>query len=126
MHAPKILLIEDDLLIAKLYADLLANEKYAVEIASDGESGLQKLQAGGWDLVLLDFLLPKMNGLDIVKKIRTNPPARTNKKIVFLTDYNHEDKLKEINMLGYEYLIKSTLTPDQILEKVRAYLVSSE
>jgi DNA-binding response OmpR family regulator len=67
----KILLIEDDPLVSRLYIRTLSIEGYSVDLAVDGQVGLEKLLAGGYDLVLLDIMLPKKDGMEISMKIRS-------------------------------------------------------
>lgn len=121
MDNKRILLVEDDPLLQKLYTDLLIGEPFFVETASDGLTAYQKIKQGGWDLVLLDIVLPKLGGIDIVKKLNEEKAERPNKKIVFLTNLDQGKEIDEIKKLGYEYLIKSNLNPDQFIEKVKSF-----
>lgn len=118
----KILLVEDDPVLQKLYSDLLTSAALQFEAASDGETGYQKISQGGWKLILLDLILPKMNGLDIIKKIKENPPQDPLGKIVLLTNLEQGKEIDEIKSLGYQFLIKSNLDPNQFIEKVKSFL----
>lgn len=118
----RILLVEDDTVLQKLYKDLLTAEKYSVDTASDGQEAYEKMLSGGWDLVLLDLVLPKLNGLDIVKKLKLQPSKKTNKKIVVLTNLEKGNEVDEIKRIGYEYIIKSNITPDQFVAKIKSFL----
>ena len=69
MNKAKILIIDDDKFLRELYYEILTNENYAVDLASDGEEGLRKLTEGGYDLVLLDIVMAKINGIDIMKQV---------------------------------------------------------
>ncbi len=69
----RILVVEDDADIAELLRMNLADEGYAVELAGDGETGLSKLQAGGIDVVILDLMLPGIDGLEVCRQIRAMP-----------------------------------------------------
>ena len=122
MDNKKILLVEDDALLQKLYTDLLKEDNYSVEVATDGLVAYQKMKDGGWDLVLLDILLPELNGIKIVKKLKTDKEAKPNKKIVFLTNLDKGIEINEIQKLGLEYIIKSSLNPDEFLKKVKSFL----
>ena len=64
----KILVAEDDQFLRELYSDVLKGEGYNIEVAMDGEEAFQKMSKGGWDLVLLDIIMPKMSGLDVMRK----------------------------------------------------------
>ena len=118
----KILLVEDDPVLQKLYSDLLTSAALQFEAVSDGETGYQKMSQGGWKLILLDLILPKMNGFDIIKKIKENPPQDSIGKIVLLTNLEQGKEIDEIKSLGYQFLIKSDLDPNQFIEKVKLFL----
>ena len=69
MGNKKILLVEDEPLLQKLYTDLLKGENYSVESVSDGKTAYEKIKQGGWDLVLLDILLPELDGIEKLKGV---------------------------------------------------------
>lgn len=119
----KILVAEDDEFLRELYADVLRTEGYTVETAIDGEDALKKFSQGGWDLVLLDIIMPKLSGLDVVKKAKELPqPVASNKNIVFLTNLDKGEEIKEALLLGTGYLIKSQITPGDLVKEVQLYL----
>lgn len=118
----RILVVEDDLYLRELYADSLRSAGYNVETAADGEDGLKRFTEGGFDLVLMDIILPKMNGLDIVRKAKNDPLARPNKKVIFLTNLDREEHIKEALLLGDAYLIKSQVNPGSLIESVKKHL----
>lgn len=119
----RILLVEDDRFIRDIYHELLTEAGFTVEMAVDGEEGLTKVSEGGYDLVLLDIMLPKRDGLDILKTLKEKPPANPNRQIVLLTNLGQEAIMREGFVNGASgYLIKSSLTPDQILAEVQSYL----
>lgn len=119
----KILIAEDDQFLRELYSDVLkAEQGYSVETAVDGEDALQKIMQGGWDLILLDIIMPKLSGLDVAKKIKETPPINPNKTIVFLTNLDKGEEIKEALLLGNGYLIKSQITPGDLVREVALYL----
>lgn len=118
----RILLVEDDPVLLKLYTDLLTSEQLTAETSNDGLHAFEKIKQGGWDLVLLDMMLPQLSGLEIVNKLKTEPPVIPNKKIVFMTNLDKGKEIDEIKLLGYESVIKSSLTPDQFVSKVKSLL----
>ncbi|MBI4100264.1 response regulator [Candidatus Microgenomates bacterium] len=122
MEPAKILVVEDEVLLRQLYADTLTEEGYRVETAADGEEALKKMQAGGWDLVLLDIILPKIDGIGLMKIVKGAHPARPNKCVVFLTNVDKDEKIKEALKFGDGYLIKSQITPGDLIKEVRVYL----
>jgi two-component system alkaline phosphatase synthesis response regulator PhoP len=68
--APRLLLVEDEAGLRLTLSDRLTSEGYAVDTASDGESGLERASRGGYDLVVLDVMLPRMNGFDVCRELR--------------------------------------------------------
>lgn len=122
----KILLIEDDKFIREIYQITLKEASYQVEVAEDGEIGLQKASQGGYDLILLDIILPKKDGLALLKELKKTPPQRKNKKIVMLTVLDQKTFIKESLKSGANgYLMKTVLTPKEILAEVKALLKES-
>jgi DNA-binding response OmpR family regulator len=124
--AKKILIVEDDQYIRELYVEILEEEGFYVEHAADGETGYKKIFQGGYDLVLLDIMLPKMDGLTILTKIKTEtPPMNQNRAIVVLSNLGQEKKIAKAITLGAGvYIIKSDYTPAQVINKVKEYLAS--
>lgn len=126
-QAKKILVVEDEPFLRDLYRDLLREEGYQVEAVEDGEQGFDKMVLGGYDLVLLDIMLPKIDGLTILQKLQKSPPRKPNGKIVLLTNLGQEGIIKEgFNLGASGYLIKSAMTPDQILSEVKNFLTKAE
>lgn len=122
----KILVAEDDFYLRDLYCELLKGEGFEVDMASDGPEAFTKLKEGGFDLVLLDIMLPKISGLELLKKLKADPPLKENKIVVFLTNLGTEDAIKEgFKLGGAGYLIKSQLTPDQVVTEVKNYLAKT-
>lgn len=122
MGKPKVLLVEDDLFLRELYIEALSNEPYTVTVAEDGEIALQEMLKGGWDLVLLDVNLPKMNGNDILKKIKNEHVEFFPKKVIFLTNSEEARNSQELLALSQGFLIKTDLTPQEFVDKVKSYL----
>lgn len=122
MNTVKILVVEDDQFIRELYCDVLKAEGYVVDIAIDGEEGLKKIKEGGYDLVLLDIIMPKIDGLEIMRRIKNDPPALPNKCVIFLTNLDKEEEIRTALQLGNGYLIKSQITPGGLVQEVKTYL----
>lgn len=122
MDQPKILVVEDDLFLRELYTDILGAEGYKVEGAQDGEEALQKIKVGGYDLILLDIIMPKMDGLTVMKQMQNTTPQNPNKCVVFLTNLDKDEEIKTALQLGNGYLIKSQITPGSLVLEVKAYL----
>lgn len=121
--AQRILVVEDDQFLRELYDELLKEEGYEVDLAPDGEDGLAKFQKGGYDLVLLDIMLPKIDGLEILRRVKNKPPEKPNGIVVLLTNLGQDSIIKEgFNLGASGYLIKSAMNPDQVLSEVKVFL----
>jgi DNA-binding response OmpR family regulator len=119
----RILVVEDDQFLRELYDELLREEGYEVNLAVDGDEGLSKVLAGGYDLILLDIMLPKMDGLEILRQLREKHPQKPNGPVVLLTNLGQDSIIKEGFDLGASgYLIKSAMNPDQVLSEVKVFL----
>lgn len=125
-EAKKILIVEDDQFLREFYQELLQAEGYSVDTASDGEIGLSKLQTNEYNLVLLDIMLPKKDGVQILNDLKQKPAKSPNITIVVLTNLGQDTVIKQCFELGANgYLIKSALNPDQVLIEVKSYLQKS-
>ncbi|MBI2337594.1 response regulator [Candidatus Daviesbacteria bacterium] len=119
----KILIVEDDQFLREFYQELLNGAGYFVDVAADGDIGLSKIQNNEYNLVLLDIMLPKKDGVQIMRDLKSNPPKSPNLAIVILTNLGQDLVIKECFELGAEgYLIKSALNPDQVLNEIKSYL----
>lgn len=124
--AQRILVVEDDEFLRELYDELLKGEGYEIVVAVDGEQGLAHISEGGFDLVLLDIMLPKMDGLEILRRVKDKPPKQANGPVVLLTNLGQDSIIKEGFSLGASgYLIKSAMNPDQVLSEVKVFLNKS-
>lgn len=115
----KILLVEDETFIADLYAHQLSKANYEVKIANDGTTGLKLLSSEPFDLLLLDIMLPGINGLEILRQWRTKNP-QNNMPVILLTNLGQDAVIKEGFTLGAQgYLIKASYTPEQIVAEIK-------
>src|SRR3990167_2479555 len=122
MTPARILVVEDEQYLRDLYTDILAEEGYSVESAEDGNQGLEKIKKGGWDLVLLDIILPGIDGIEIMKQVKRYPPANPIKKVIFITNLDKDKEMGQAQALGDGYIIKSQITPDVLIGKIKTYL----
>jgi DNA-binding response OmpR family regulator len=118
----KILLIEDDAALRSLYADTLAADGYTVLTAGDGEQGLDMVRTEKPDVVLLDLVLPKLPGFEVLKSIRADAGIRDTIVLILsvMGEQRHIQKAKDLGANGYA--IKGSSTPREILEKIEALL----
>ena len=116
----RIIIIEDDTFLRDLYVEMLRDEGYTVDTALDGEEGILKLRSNGYDLALLDIMMPKKDGLQVLREVQE---SRTTCPIVMLTNLGQDQVIKDALKLGAAgYLIKSSLAPDQVVAKVAEFL----
>lgn len=119
----KILIIEDDMYIRDVYEEILKKAGYEITTAVDGQEGVVKAQEGGYSLILLDVMMPKLDGLGVLRELKDSPPKQTNGHIVLLTNLAHNTIIEEAQKLGaWTYFVKSDLNPDELVEKVNKVL----
>ena len=122
----KILLVEDEDFIRELYVRQLTKEGFIVKSAADGQSGLNILKSEAFDLLLLDIMLPGINGLQLLREFKTQNPASPMITIL-LTNLGQEAVIKEGFELGAQaYLIKASYTPDQVVNEVKNALFGAQ
>lgn len=119
----KILIVEDDQFLREFYEDLLRSEGYTIASAADGEDGFKKMHQGGYSLVMLDIMLPKKDGLQILRDLKTQPPMTANGPVVVLTNLGNDTIINQAFTLGATgYLIKSAMNPDEVLTEIHGFL----
>lgn len=117
-----ILLIEDDQMISTMYQTKFSMEGHAIETAADGAEGLEKAKQLKPDVVLLDIILPKLDGFSVLKELKADPTTK-DIPVILLTNLGQDDDVKKGKDLGADdYFIKSNHTPAEIVEKVKALL----
>lgn len=124
----KIIIIEDDPIVARIYQNRLEKEGCEVEIATDGQSGFYRIHEALPDAVLLDLMLPKMNGVDLLKKIRAQSQFQKIPIIVFTNAYV-PNMIQEAFQAGATQVFnKATLTPRQVIDALQTamYLTTGE
>lgn len=118
----RILLVEDDFFLSDIYQTKLSVEEYEVVIAQDGMEGLQKAKETLPDLILLDIMLPKMDGLEVLKKLKADSATR-HIPVILLSNLGQEFVVKGgMNLGAVDYLLKSDLTPREVIQKIEKYL----
>jgi CheY-like chemotaxis protein len=115
----KILIIEDDPIVAHIYQTRLEKEGYEVEIAPDGQSGFYRVHEFKPDAVLLDLMLPRMNGVEILKKIRSQSQFAQTPVIVFTNAYVPNMIHESFQAGATQVFNKATLTPRQIIDAIQ-------
>lgn len=117
----KALIIDDDPLISDMYSLKLKEAGFDVEAASDGRVGFDKIKAGGHDVVLLDVVLPIMDGFEILGAIKREGFAHA--PIILLTNLGQKEDVDRGLALGAaDYIIKAHFTPSEMVAKVQGIL----
>ena len=118
--AKNILIIEDETTLRELMRSQLERAGYEVTVASDGRRGLELARTGHPDLVLLDFLLPAKNGIEVLKALREDG---NHTQVLVVSNSGNQDEVQELLRLGaHDYLVKANFTPDEVLAKVQEVL----
>lgn len=122
--AKRILIVDDDLSVRTLFTETLSSEGFEVTTASDGEQGLAKLSEGGFDLVLLDVMMPKIDGIGILTELQSHPPKVSNRKIILFTSLHDDPAVTEGMTKGATgAIVKSDFTPDILINKIKALVL---
>jgi CheY-like chemotaxis protein len=122
----KILLVEDDAFIRDLYQTVLSRAGYEIEMANDGEEAINMASYKVYDLILLDIMLPKLTGLEVLTHLRTDNTRSKETPIYLLTNLGEENIVNEAYRLGANgYLLKAKYLPKQLVEEVDKFFVSS-
>lgn len=121
MGKKKILIVDDEPYIVMALRVLLEDQNYDIDYCYDGKAAVQKLESFNPDLVLLDIMMPEVDGYTVAKSIRNNPNAE-HTNIIFLTAKGTKADKMDGYSSGAEYYIVKPFDNDDILEKVRELL----
>lgn len=120
--AKRILVIEDDELIAQIYDRQLRADGYEAKVLHDGKSAVATLASENFDLVLLDIMMPGMNGLDVLRQLKKNSKS-AKVPVVMLSNLSEDSTIKEALHLGaVGYLKKIDYLPAQAIAEVKKFL----
>jgi len=117
----KILIIEDDKDIVELVRHYLEKENFVLKEAADGFSGLKKAKAENFDLVILDIMLPEMDGLEVCKELRADPKTSSTPVIILTAKGEETDKIVGLEMGADDYLTKP-FSPRELVARIKALL----
>ena len=120
MDKKKILIVEDDNFVAEVYFAKLTEMGYQATLAQNGEEGLAELKKNKIDLILLDILMPVMNGMEMLEEIKKQEEWK-NIPVILLTNVGEKESIQKVREFGVkDYLIKSHFTPAEVIEKIEA------
>ncbi|RJQ37531.1 DNA-binding response regulator [Candidatus Parcubacteria bacterium] len=115
----KILIVDDDPFVVEMYGLKLKSAGHTVESAEDGQRGMEMIMRGGWDVVLLDIVLPILDGFEVLEALRRRGAAHP--PIILLTNVGERADIDRGLLLGAaDYLVKTHFTPAEVLAKVEA------
>lgn len=121
-----ILIIEDESSLQKTMGDVLSQEGYEVHSALDGEAGVRLAKEKMPDLVLLDLVLPKMTGFEVLEELRADKETKGIPVIVLTNLENLKDIQRVTDLGATTYLVKSNYALEEVVEKVKAALGDNE
>ena len=122
MYMAKVAIVEDDLAIAQMYRMKFEAEGYKVDIAENGKLGLELCEAMKPDVVLLDLMMPEMNGDEMLQKMRATEWGE-HTKVIVLTNIGEQEAPDSLKKLGVSaFIVKAEMTPRQVAEVVKTYL----
>ncbi len=117
-----ILLVEDDAFVSDIYQTKLKQEGYQVEVAENGLEALKIMQKVTPHLILLDVVMPYMDGMEVLKKLKENENWK-NIPVVLLTNLSEKEKVEEgLSTGAIDYLIKSHFTPSEVVDKIKSLI----
>src|SRR3989337_3533026 len=120
----RILIVEDDTLIKRMYQQAFEFDGFKVDLASDGEDGLSKLKDNKPTVILLDIMMPKMNGLQFLEEIKSDP-VNKNIPVVVLTNLSGtQDAQKALELGAVKYIVKSQYKPKQVVNMVKEIIAA--
>lgn len=122
MGKKKILIVEDDSTLQKALGEYLLSEGFEVEIALDGEEGIRRAKKTNPNLVVLDIILPRKDGYEVLKELKDDENTK-NTPVILLTNLGSlSDVEKAIKMGATTYLIKADYTLEDVVKKIREIL----
>lgn len=122
-----ILLVDDDESLRHMYNLILKREGFTVDSANDGVQGLGKAREGGYDLVLLDLMMPNLDGIGMLKGLKEEGPKKPLGPIIILSNAGYDTVAKEAISLGAtKFLMKADLLPQDLVREIHACLEASK
>lgn len=124
-HPIKVLLVEDDSFISKMYVTKFTLQKFNVLAAADGEEGLRLAEQEVPDIILLDIMLPKMDGWQVLEHLKINQKTK-NIPVLMLTNLGAQEDIERGLELGAtDYMIKAHFVPSEVIEKINRLVAES-
>lgn len=121
-HHTKILIVEDDELIRRMYQQIFAFRGYKVDIAADGREGLSKATDGGYALILLDIMMPKLNGIAMLHALKESPKGRATPVVILTNLMGTADAEAALAAGAIKFICKSDYSPKDVVDMVEDLL----
>lgn len=121
----KILLVEDDPLILKIFTTRLNADGYQVLTAENGQDGLDKAFAEKPDVIVLDIMMPKVDGFGVLEKLRSTAPTQQIPILVYSNLWQEEEVARAKQMGATEFIVKANISPTEMVNKIKQYLSHS-
>jgi CheY-like chemotaxis protein len=118
----KILIVEDDSLMSRMYQKIFTFEGYEVEMAADGQEGFEKAKLTKPTIILLDVMMPKMNGLQTLEKLKMDPETKVIPVIMLTNLAGQQDAETAMTKGAIKYIIKSEHEPKEVANMVKEIL----
>jgi CheY-like chemotaxis protein len=123
----KILIAEDDFFIRDIYTRAFSLSNYEAEVATDGAEAMDKIKSNTYDLILLDIMMPKFTGIEVLKMLRNLDSPVKETPVYIITNLGQKDILDDLFKKGIDgYIIKSEVTPKQLIEEVDSFFAKKE
>ncbi len=121
----KILMIEDDIFLRKIYRDKLMRAGFEFIEAINGEEGLSKVISEKPDLILLDLILPRKNGFEVLTEIKSKKNLRRIPVVILSNLAQEADKTRGLELGAADYLVKTDVTLAEVVEKIKEWLLKA-
>ncbi|HEY6736776.1 MAG TPA: response regulator [Candidatus Saccharimonadia bacterium] len=118
----KVLIIEDDPLMSRMYQKIFTFEKYEVVMAGDGQQGLDLARSEKPTLILLDVMMPKMNGFQVLEKLKADPDTKQIPVVMLTNLAGEQDAETALAKGAVKYIVKSEYEPKQVADMVKEIL----
>src|ERR1700733_494939 len=123
----KLLIAEDDFFIRDIYSKVFSLSGYDVQVAVDGMDAFEKIKAQQYDMILLDIMMPRMTGIDVLKNVRSLSIPQKSTPIFIITNLGQQNVIEEAFKLGMDgYILKSQVSPQQIVDEINNFFLNKE
>ncbi len=122
----KILIVEDEEILAKVLEEKFENNDFKVSIVSDGEAVLPMVRKFKPDIILLDIILPKLDGIEVLSQLKEDEDLK-NIPVIMLSNLNDDEKIKQALSLGaVDYMTKIQHPVNEVIDKVNRYILKAK